>query len=67
MKKAKGVSAAAWFYAQPGFHGTPQAAPAPVPVRHAKSVENPDWPYESYCVGCGEEWPCAAVRPGEAR
>ena len=27
-------------------------------VRHAKSTSNPDWPYESYCVGCGQEWPC---------
>jgi hypothetical protein len=30
-------------------------------IRHAKSVENPDWPHESYCTGCGHEWPCSGV------
>jgi hypothetical protein len=31
------------------------------PAKHAKSVENPDWPHESYCTLCGEEWPCPTV------
>lgn len=33
-----------------------------VEFRHAKSTENPDWPHESYCTCCGEEWPCEFVR-----
>lgn len=38
------------------------AAKASEPPEHTKSVANPDWPYESRCTNCGDEWPCATIQ-----
>lgn len=44
--------------------GEGDATPGPEPeIRHAESTANPEWPYESYCVGCEKNWPCEGATP----
>lgn len=78
--RRSGLGAADWFYSQPGFHSPAPVVAGDAGhqcvrevdgyckcgKRHARSTENPDWPHESYCVGCDEQWPCGADRLGRA-